>query len=113
MKLKAMGMSVLIMLLLSACLPRLQGPTPLPDTEAARQISLLAQEAFHRMAIGKLQTGSYTPNVLVDLKLPRGSLWTLESLGSDSYQLRFISDEVMGYAWLVSPVGVQFITVSN
>ncbi len=99
--------------LLNACLPRPQIAPQLPDSELAQQVERAAQEAFHRMEIGRLQTGNYTPNVLVDLTLPRGAMWTLEALGESGYQLRFIADELIGYAWLVSPVGVQFITVSN
>lgn len=79
------------------------------ETEAGQIVYKLAQEAYHRMEIGKLQTGAYTTNVMVDISLPQGVLWNLEAFDEDSYQLRFVADSAPGYAWLVSPEGVRVI----
>jgi len=73
---------------------------------------MVAEEAYHRMEIGKLQDGEYNPNALLDLELPRGVLWTVEAFGVDSYRLRVSSQDISEYSWLVTPEGVQLITVT-
>lgn len=90
---------------LAACVPsavadRLAGP-------AAQELERTAQEAYHRMELGRLRLGSYTTNVLVDLELPRGARWTLEAFAGDDYRLRVEGDTVEGVVWLVSPRGVR------
>lgn len=70
------------------------------------ELQRIALQAYHRMEIGLLETGSYTTNVLVDLELPRQVRWTLEDFGSDGYRLRFTADDRPGEAWLVTPAGV-------
>jgi hypothetical protein len=86
--------------------PELEAAAPF-DTPAAREVERAAQEAFHRMEIGRLRLGVYTTNVLVDLDLPRGARVTVEAFGDDDYRLRFTSDAALEAAWLVSPRGVE------
>lgn len=93
------------LLVLAACAP--QATTPTPDSAAASETQTLAQVAHHRMEIGRLQTGSYTTNVLVDLDIPRGVRWTVLDFSSNSYLLRFTHDEVSDVVWLVGPSGVE------
>jgi hypothetical protein len=97
-------------LLLASCAPVTQAP--LPASDAAHQVDRTAEIVFHRMAIGYLESGSYTTNVLVDVTLPTGARWTLETYAQDgsSYRLRITSSQVPGLAWLVSPAGVRRIT---
>ncbi len=94
-------------LLLASCAPATQAPLPAGD--AAGQVDRTAQIVFHRMAIGYLESGSYTTNVLVDVTLPPGARWTLESYAQNgsSYRLRITSSQVPGIVWLVSPAGVR------
>ncbi len=92
---------------LTGCAPTAQAP--LPGGAAAHQLDITARIVFHRMAIGYLETGAYTTNVLVDVQLPAGARWTLEAYpnGGTSYRLRIISTQVPGIAWEVSPDGVR------
>lgn len=92
---------------LAGCAPTAQAP--LPAGTAAHQLDITARIVYHRMAIGYLETGSYTTNVLVDVHLPAGARWTLEAYpnGGTSYRLRIISTQVPGIAWEVSPDGVR------
>lgn len=90
---------------LASCVPsavadRLAGP-------AAQELERTAQEAYHRMELGRLRLGAYTTNVLVDLELPRGARWTLEAFAGDDYRLRVEGEAVEGVVWLVSPRGVR------
>ena len=92
-------------LMLSACVPagvadRLAGP-------AAQEVERTAYVAYHRMELGRLQLGSYTTNVLVDVELPRGARLTLEDFTGDGYRLRVDSEAVPGVAWYVTPEGVR------
>jgi hypothetical protein len=96
------------LLVLAACAPA--ATAPVFDTPAARELERVAQEAYHRMEIGRLRTGVYTTNVLVDLDLPRGARATVEAFDDDDYRLRIDSDAVPGAAWLVSPRGVRRVT---
>jgi hypothetical protein len=97
--------AVLTLLVVAACAPA-AAPVVL-DSPEAQALDRVAQEAFHRMEIGRLRTGSYTSNVLVDLDLPRGARVTVEAFGEAEYLLRITSDVVDGIAWLVSPRGVE------
>jgi hypothetical protein len=78
---------------------------------AAQALERTAAEAYHRMELGRLQTGSYTTNVLVDVDLPRGARVTVEAHAGDDYRLRVDSDALPGVAWLVSPSGVRRVLV--
>ena len=78
-----------------------------PESPAAREVQQTAQVAYHRMQIGFLQTGEYTTNALLDLSLPQGVRWTVETFEPGTYQLRFVSAEVPEQAWVVTPEGVQ------
>ena len=100
----------LLLILLVACLPRTSNPL---DSDQAQKTQTTAQEIYHRMEIGKLQTGDYTTNALVDVKLPQGVIWTLESFGNSTYVIRVTHQDIGNAAWLVSPEGVQFITVET
>lgn len=86
-------------------------PNTAPDgslaTPQARATAETAEIAYHRMAIGFLQTGEYTTNALLELSLPKGVRWTLEDFGATGYRLRFTSSDVPQYTWLVTPQGVQ------
>lgn len=98
---------VLLMLLavLGSCAP---APTQTAtDRRPGSDLQRIALQAYHRMEIGLLETGSYTTNVLVDLELPRQVRWTLEEFGSDGYRLRFTADDRPDEAWLVTPAGVS------
>lgn len=77
---------------LAACVPsavadRLADP-------AAQAVARTAEETYHRMELGRLRTGSYTTNVLVDVDLPRGARITVEVFSDDDYRLRVDSDIV-------------------
>jgi hypothetical protein len=90
---------------LAACVPaataeRLASP-------AAQAIERTASEAYHRMELGRLQTGTYTTNVLVDVELPQGARVTVEAFSGDDYRLRVESDNLEGVVWFVSPSGVR------
>lgn len=94
-----------LVLLAGACVPAIA--TAAPDTPAARAAERAAQETFHRMELGRLATGSYTTNVLVDVDLPRGSRLTLESFTGDTYRLRLDLDELPEIVWIIEPRGVR------
>jgi hypothetical protein len=91
-------------LLAAACAPAALAPLGDPEAIAVERV---AQEAFHRMEIGRLRTGTYTTNVLVDLDLPRGARVTVVAFSGDDYTLRVTSDRVTDAAWTVSPGGVR------
>ena len=99
--------AVVLLVALVGCAPATQAP--LPGSAAARQLDTTARIVYHRMAIGYLETGAYTTNVLVDVQLPTGARWTLEAYpdGGTSYRLRILSTQVPGIAWEVSPDGVR------
>jgi hypothetical protein len=101
--------TLLSVLLLSACAPRVQSFSDIVNSPAAKEVEQIANIAFHRMEISQLESGVYTTNVLADLALPQGAAWTLESLAQDTYQIRFTSADVQGFAWLVSPDGVKLL----
>jgi hypothetical protein len=63
------------------------------------------------MELGRLRTGGYTTNVLVDVDLPRGRPRHGRGLHGDDYRLRVDSDAVDGVVWLVSPRGVRRVIV--
>jgi hypothetical protein len=90
-------------LVMSACAPAATAF----DAPEAREVEQAAQQAFHRMELGRLQTGAYTTNVLVDLDLPRGARITVEDASDDDFRLRLTSDATPELAWLVTPRGVQ------
>ncbi len=102
-------------LLFSACAPRAAPNTATNtslETSQARATAETAEIAYHRMAIGFLQTGEYTTNALLELALPRSVRWTLEEFSGADYRLRFTSDEVPNFVWLVTPQGVQVTTLN-
>jgi len=102
---RLLALALLLAGTLAACVPsavadRLAGP-------AAQALERAAQETYHRMELGRLRTGAYTTNVLVDVDLPRGARVTVEAFTGDDYRLRVDSDAVEGVVWLVSPRGVR------
>ena len=95
-------------LLLAARAPQAtQAPPPAEVPAEASELQRVAIMAFHRMELGRLETGSYTTNALIDLELPRQVRWTLEEFDGQSYRLRFTSDSSPDEAWLVTPRGVS------
>lgn len=109
MKKLSLTITLAALLLLAACAPSAssteQFATSLsPAEENARQTAIVI---WHRMEIGKVQTGSYTSNVLIDLaELPRGVAFIMESFPGESFEMRVTDDAVPGVWWLVSPAGV-------
>ena len=89
----------------TACVPA--ATTEALSGPAAQALERTASEAYHRMELGRLRTGSYTVNVLVDVDLPQGARVTVEAFSDDDYRLRVDSDAVEGVVWLVSPRGVR------
>jgi hypothetical protein len=102
----------LTVLLLSACAPGTRTLTEITASPESQQLERTAQLAYHKMEEAKLETGTYTTNVLADLALPQGVLWQLETLTNDSYQLKFVSNDVPGFAYLVNPDGVTLVPAS-
>ena len=104
------------MLVLSSCLPRFGAPQNVLESQEAIETRQVAEIAYHQMEIGKLESGDYNTNVLADLALPKGTQWTLVAFGEDTYTLRFTSQAIAEFAWLVSPEGVslsQITTIEN
>jgi hypothetical protein len=97
--------AVTLAALLAACAPATT--TDVLADPAAQALERTASEAYHRMELGRLRTGAYTTNVLVDVELPQGARVTVEAFSGDDYRLRVDSDAVPGVAWLVSPRGVR------
>ena len=95
----------LVVVTLGGCAPTVAATTP--GTPAADATQTVAEVAYHRMEIGRLQTGAYTTNVLVDIDLPRGVRWTVLEFADDDYVLRFSNDDVPGVVWIVDPRGVR------
>ena len=110
-----------LLVTLAACAPRTSTPetvtppqtapeTPAPPQltdPAARAVDRAAREAFHLMGLEFARTGAYSVNVLVSaLELPSGARWQLENLAETTYALRFTSDDVPDFSWLVLPDGV-------
>lgn len=93
------------LMVLAACAPTATN-APL-DGPAAQAVDRVAQETFHRMELGRLATGTYTTNALVDVDLPQGARVTVEAFEGDDYLLRVDSDAVPGLVWYVSPSGVR------
>ncbi len=91
---------------LAAC-----APTTLPgvDDAAVAELERTANVIYHRMELGRLESGTYTTNVLVDLQLPEGAKWTLQEFANDgsTYRLSLTSSRLEGVEWHVSPSGVR------
>lgn len=101
--------ALLAALLATGCMPATVAESL--DTPVARAVERAAQETYHRMELGRLATGSYTTNVLVDVDLPRGSRITLEDFSGADYRLRVDADAVPDAAWIVTPQGVRRVVV--
>lgn len=102
--------SLVLVLATAACTPALQGPTggatrPPADATALTPLERTAWEAWLLMEIGRLRTGAYSTQVLVDLALPQGIRWTVVEFGPDGYALA-VSSDAGGDAIRVSPDGV-------
>lgn len=114
-RIAATGIIASLLLILAACAPTAQAPAPgaagpqfaqavsqaeVPAVETARTI-------WHEMELGRLQTGSYTSNVLIDLTdLPPGVAFMMESFPGESFEMRVTDDALPGIYWLVTPAGV-------
>ncbi len=114
-RMRASGLVPLWLLILAvalaSCAPRITSASF--DTPEGIAIERVAEIAYHRMEIGRLETGSYTTNVLIDLDLPRGVRWMVVDFTVTSYGLHFTSDTLPDVAWLVSPEGVHRIATAN
>jgi hypothetical protein len=102
-------MALAVALLVAGCVPTAVSESL--DSPVARAVERAAQETFHRMELGRLATGSYTTNVLVDVDLPRGSRITLEDFSGADYRLRVDADALPDVVWIVTPRGVQRVVV--
>ena len=115
----AAALAILITLLLGACAPQAAGTAQPPsttitlETPEAVATNRAALEAWHLMELARLQTGEYTTNALVDLSLPQGVQWRVESFSGDEYALRFTSSNVSELEWLVTPQGVSATRVTG
>ncbi|HEX7000723.1 MAG TPA: hypothetical protein VF164_03420 [Trueperaceae bacterium] len=105
----ALALFVSLLAVLAAC-----APTTLPgaDDAAVAELERTAQVIYHRMELGRLESGTYTTNVLVDLQLPEGAKWTLQEFANDgsTYRLSLTSSRVEGAQWQVSPSGVRRVS---
>jgi hypothetical protein len=96
-------------LLFTACAPGTRTLTEITASPESQELERTARLAYFKMEEAKLETGVYNTNVLADLALPQGVLWQLESLAEESYQLRFVSSDVPGFAYIVTPDGVVLV----
>lgn len=97
--------------------PNTQPQTPhgAPDLQnpAVKAVDRAAKEAFHLMGLSYERSGSYNVSSLAsDLELPPGVKWQLEDISPTNYALRFTSDSVPDFAWLVTPEGVETMTAA-
>jgi hypothetical protein len=99
------GVALLLVLVLAACVPQVS--PEVKNSAAYQQAQKFATIVWHRMELGHLQSGTYSTNVLADLKVPQGVKLTLVSFGEGSYLLRVTSSQVPGVGWFVSPSGVE------
>lgn len=101
--------AMLVTLVLASCAPQTatQGAvtTTLNSPEAVAT-NRVAKAAWHRMQSYYLETGQYTTNALVDLELPQGVRWTIESFSADGYVLTVTSSAVPEVVWVITPEGV-------
>lgn len=101
---------VLVLAALASCAPS-TGTTPAAavppaDVDELPAVERTAWEAWHLMEIGRLRTGAYTTNVLVDLPLPQGVRWTVLGFEEGSYLLGVSgADGTEGFE--VDPSGVR------
>ncbi len=104
--------AVLLLAVLAACAPGTQQVTAGPQFAVAQSPLeepglRTAMAIWHRMEAGKIQTGSYTSNVLIDLvDLPKGVAFRMESFPGESFEMRVTDDSLPGVWWLVNPDGV-------
>lgn len=102
------------LLVLAACAPTAQAPAPGNGPQFAQAVSQAEEPAlqtaraiWHEMELGRLQTGSYTSNVLIELTdLPPGVAFMMESFPGESFEMRVTDDALPGIYWLVNPAGV-------
>ena len=103
-----------LLAVLAACAPTAQapmtgeGPQFVAARSAAEQPAVeTARTIWHRMELGRIETGTYTSNVLIDLTdLPSGVAFLMESFPGESFELRVTDDALPGVYWLVTPSGV-------
>ncbi len=108
---------VVLVALLSACAPAVAPAGQVPPSGGPQFAAALspaevaatdtATAIFYRMELGRLQTGSYTSNVLIELTdLPAGIAFVMESFPGESFEIRVTDDALPGIWWLVDPTGV-------
>ncbi len=103
---------LLTLLLLTACAPGTRTLSEISGSPESQQLERTARLAYFKMEEAKLETGAYTTNILAELALPQGVLWQLETLTNETYQLKFVSNDVPGFAYLVNPDGVTLVPAS-
>ncbi len=98
-----------VLAVLAACAP---STLPGADDATVSELDRTAQVIYHRMELGRLESGTYTTNVLVDLMLPEGAKWTLQEFANDgsTYRLSLTSTRLEGAEWQVSPSGVKRVS---
>lgn len=108
---------LVLLAVLTACAPAITPAGPVPPGGGPQFAAALSQAEvpatdtataiFYRMELGRLQTGSYTSNVLVELTdLPPGIAFVMESFPGESFEIRVTDDALPGVWWLVDPTGV-------
>lgn len=110
----AMVVITALLVVLAACAPTAQAPAPgqgpqfVAARSAAEQPAVeTARTIWHRMELGRLDTGLYTSNVLIDLSdLPPGVAFLMESFPGESFEMRVTDDALPGIYWLVTPAGI-------
>lgn len=103
---------VLVLGTIAACAPGARtgpaagGPAP-ENVGELPALERTAWEAWHLMEIGRLRTGAYSTNVLVDLPLPQGVRWTVQEFDETDYSLSVTGGDDAGPGFLVEPAGVR------
>ncbi len=97
----------------AACAPALQGTSGAPaatrppvEVAELSPLERTAWEAWLLMEVGRLRTGAYSTQVLIDLELPQGVRWTVVEFDADAYALA-VSNDDGGAQVRVSPDGVS------
>ena len=120
-RLAAAGLLGALLLTIAGCVPAAApardpaAPPPAGDVRAVRAprdlgrddpLVRTAWEAWLRMELGRLTSGAYATDVLLELDLPAGVRWTVVEYGPDAYALQVTSD-ASPTALRVDPDGVH------
>ncbi|MGL4612065.1 MAG: hypothetical protein ACRCYY_20710 [Trueperaceae bacterium] len=102
----------LLIAVLSACTPGTRTMTEVTASPESQALERTAQLAYHKMETAKIETGRYDTGVLTSLDLPRGVLWQLKTISEEGYEINFVSSDVPGFAYIVTPEGVRLVPAS-